>query len=80
MRLSSLIQNLPDHLAPIDEGGLETSDPVIRGIGYDSRRISPGDLFVALPGSVQDGHDYIERAVELGAVAVLVERPARELP
>lgn len=75
MRLSSLLSSLPAELAPADIVRADAAvDPVIRGIGYDSRRVSPGDLFVALTGSVSDGHDYIERAIALGAVALLVER------
>jgi len=75
MRLSSLLTALPPELAPSAIVRADASaDPVIRGIGYDSRRIAPGDLFVALPGAVSDGHDYVGRALALGAVAVLVER------
>lgn len=74
MQLSSLLAALPDEFAPavsIDPDS--THDPVIRGISYDSRKVAPGDLFVALVGSTSDGHDFLERAIELGAVALLVE-------
>jgi UDP-N-acetylmuramoyl-L-alanyl-D-glutamate--2,6-diaminopimelate ligase len=75
MRLSSLLTALPKELAPLAIVRADPSeDPVIRGLCYDSRRVSPGDLFVALPGAVTDGHDYVDRALALGAVAVLVER------
>ena len=47
-------------------------DPTIRGIRYDSRKVSPGDLFVALRGAKSDGHDYIDLALSLGASALLV--------
>ena len=79
MRLSALLRNLPHEFAPLSRKGDPEADPVIRGIVYDSRRTSPGDLFVALPGSSHDGHDYLERALELGAVAALVERPLENL-
>ncbi len=46
----------------------------ITGIVHDSRRISPGDLFVAVPGFRADGHDYIGDAVARGAAAVVCER------
>lgn len=76
MRLSALLSTLPPELAPRQILRNDPSaDPVIRGISYDSRRVSPGDLFVALPGSVSDGHDYVARSLEMGAVALLVERP-----
>ena len=45
----------------------------IRGIAYDSRRVVPGGLFVAVPGAHVDGHDFVARAVAAGAVAVVVE-------
>lgn len=41
------------------------------GIGTDSRRIAPGDLFVALQTPRADGHDYIDAALDAGAHAVL---------
>jgi UDP-N-acetylmuramoyl-tripeptide--D-alanyl-D-alanine ligase len=40
----------------------------------DSRRTTPGSLFVALPGEHADGHDFAERAVDAGAGALLVTR------
>lgn len=39
---------------------------------YDSRKIKKGDIFVALKGAVVDGHKYIDKAVENGAVAVII--------
>jgi UDP-N-acetylmuramoyl-L-alanyl-D-glutamate--2,6-diaminopimelate ligase len=51
------------------------ADPVITGVTHDSRTVGSGDLFVAIPGAVVDGHDFIDRAVAAGAAAVAVERP-----
>jgi UDP-N-acetylmuramoyl-L-alanyl-D-glutamate--2,6-diaminopimelate ligase len=74
MRLSALIKTLPDDLSATDwVRTSEKSDPLIRGICYDSRQVSPGDLFVALAGAVNDGHRYIHRALELGAAALVLE-------
>ncbi|MRH92544.1 UDP-N-acetylmuramoyl-tripeptide--D-alanyl-D-alanine ligase [Nocardia sp. SYP-A9097] len=42
---------------------------------FDSRRITPGDLFLALPGEHADGHDFAAKAIAAGAVAVLAARP-----
>ncbi|MBW2708807.1 MAG: UDP-N-acetylmuramoyl-L-alanyl-D-glutamate--2,6-diaminopimelate ligase, partial [Deltaproteobacteria bacterium] len=42
-------------------------------VNYDSRKIGPGDLFVAIKGHAQDGHDFIGDAVSRGAAAVLSE-------
>ncbi len=47
----------------------------ISGICYDTRELKNGDLFVALPGYKTDGHQYIRQALELGAAAVLCQRP-----
>jgi UDP-N-acetylmuramoyl-tripeptide--D-alanyl-D-alanine ligase len=50
------------------------SDRPVRGAAVDSRRVSPGQLFVALPGERTDGHLYLREAVERGAAALLVTR------
>jgi UDP-N-acetylmuramoyl-L-alanyl-D-glutamate--2,6-diaminopimelate ligase len=47
------------------------------GIADDSRLVVPGALFIAVRGSLRDGHDYIQKAAELGATAALVEDEAR---
>jgi len=74
MRLSSLLSALPEALSAVEWRRQTTSDdPTIRGIRYDSRQVSPGDLFVALRGANSDGHDYLERAIAGGAAALLVE-------
>jgi UDP-N-acetylmuramoyl-L-alanyl-D-glutamate--2,6-diaminopimelate ligase len=71
MRLSALLAALPARLAA--QRLVSTDDPVVRGLTYDSRSVAPGDLFVALRGAHADGHDYLAEALELGAVALLVE-------
>jgi UDP-N-acetylmuramoyl-L-alanyl-D-glutamate--2,6-diaminopimelate ligase len=48
-------------------------DPSIAGIQFDSRKISGGDLFVAMKGTLSNGHDYIEKAIESGATAIVCE-------
>lgn len=45
----------------------------IQGLSLDSRRVNPGDLFIALSGTVDDGQRYIPEAIAKGAVAVLIE-------
>lgn len=47
---------------------------VFTGIATDSRKILPGNLFVALHGENFDGHGFVEQAVEQGAAGVLVDR------
>ncbi len=48
-------------------------DPVITNIEFDSRRVTPGTLFVAVKGTKSDGHDYINSAITSGASAVICE-------
>jgi len=50
-------------------------DPMIAGVTADSRKVAPGFLFAALPGSKVDGGDFVPRAVSAGAAAVLGARP-----
>ena len=47
------------------------------GISDDSRKVSPGDLFIAVRGWNSDGHDFLEAARERGATAAIVEDPSR---
>jgi UDP-N-acetylmuramoyl-L-alanyl-D-glutamate--2,6-diaminopimelate ligase len=54
----------------------DLGQPAITGIQYDSRKINPGDLFVALRGGYADGHAFLDQARRAGAVAALVEDPA----
>ena len=44
----------------------------IECISYDSRKIKNNSLFIAINGFKSDGHDYIDQAIKLGAVAILV--------
>ncbi|KQB86761.1 UDP-N-acetylmuramoyl-tripeptide--D-alanyl-D-alanine ligase [Corynebacterium lowii] len=44
-------------------------------VEFDSRKVTKGGLFVALPGARVDGHDFARTAIEAGAVAVLAARP-----
>ncbi|HLY20587.1 MAG TPA: UDP-N-acetylmuramoyl-L-alanyl-D-glutamate--2,6-diaminopimelate ligase [Bryobacteraceae bacterium] len=50
----------------------------VKGIDYDSRRVQPGFLFFAFPGSRTDGREFARNAVERGAVAVAGESAAPE--
>lgn len=62
-------------------GTLTGTDVPFEGCGIDTRTLPVGALFVALPGTRVDGHDFVERARERGAAAALVSRPvATTLP
>jgi UDP-N-acetylmuramoyl-L-alanyl-D-glutamate--2,6-diaminopimelate ligase len=50
-----------------------TTDSVVNAIQFDSRKIEPNDVFVAIKGTLSNGHDFIEKAISLGATAVVCE-------
>ncbi|MBR3647011.1 MAG: UDP-N-acetylmuramoyl-L-alanyl-D-glutamate--2,6-diaminopimelate ligase [Paludibacteraceae bacterium] len=68
MILKQLLQDIPVREV-IGETGIEIAD-----IAFDSRLVHAGTLFVAQPGTVVDGHDFIEKAIAQGAVAIVCER------
>lgn len=55
------------------------ADITFLGANIDSRKIQPGELFIALQGE-RDGHDYIPMALEKGAAAVLCSRECGDVP
>jgi UDP-N-acetylmuramoyl-L-alanyl-D-glutamate--2,6-diaminopimelate ligase len=66
---------LTDVVAPERVVGLPVGE--VTALAYDSRAVSPGTLFFAVPGVHVDGHDFVTAAVDAGAIGVVVER---ELP
>ncbi len=61
-------------IARVTAGRLVGDDAEFCGAVIDSRRCEPGQLFVALPGSRVDGHDYLQAAADAGAAGALVAR------
>ena len=58
----------------------EDFDQEITGITSDSREVAAGGMFVCIRGFLADGHEYIDKAIEAGAGAVIVEEmPERHL-
>jgi len=70
MNLSALVRDIPG-IRPFAGG----RDVEITSIVLDSRRVTPGALFVAVQGDAADGHAHIADARARGAVAVAIERP-----
>jgi UDP-N-acetylmuramoyl-tripeptide--D-alanyl-D-alanine ligase len=64
------------------DGQLLGADPgaVISDVVVDSRLVTPGALFVALPGTAHDGHDFVADALARGAAAVVVTREGGAQP
>ena len=72
MKLSDLIKTA--NPLSVDYKGSGNRDPEIRSIHYRSQDVKPGGLFVAIAGLAADGHDYIDDAIESGAVAVVSQK------
>lgn len=70
---SSWLTRLPEAKVVAGEPGPVTA------VCYDSRRVVPGALFVAVPGFDTDGHRYLRDALERGATALLVQADRRSL-
>lgn len=68
--------------APGGADGPRHDDVEVRGVQHDSRRVGPGDLFVAWAGAAHDAHEHVAAAGAAGAAAALVERrvPGAGLP
>ncbi|MGL5915662.1 MAG: Mur ligase domain-containing protein, partial [Culicoidibacterales bacterium] len=50
-------------------------NPDIHMVTFDSRQVKPGTLFIAVNGFTVNGHEYVEMAVERGAVAIVAQQP-----
>jgi UDP-N-acetylmuramoyl-L-alanyl-D-glutamate--2,6-diaminopimelate ligase len=66
---AELLEALPDKTV------LGAVPPALRGLAYDSRKVAPGELFVAIPGLKQDGRRFIADALGRGAAAVVFDGP-----
>src|SRR3954451_13144325 len=72
MRLDELAAGFPGARV-VGDASVEVSD-----LAYDSRKVGPGSLFFCVVGEKADGHEFGPRAVEEGAVALVVERELTE--
>lgn len=68
--LQDLFKDYPEPIG----NDLSSAKVYITGIAYDSRQVQPGYVFVALEGMNTDGHQYIQSAIQRGAVAVVGSR------
>ena len=73
MKLSELLKNVK---VVASQGNIDVE---IKGVNIDSRKIENGHLFIAMKGTQVDGHKFISKAIELGAVAILLEDMPEEL-
>jgi UDP-N-acetylmuramoyl-tripeptide--D-alanyl-D-alanine ligase len=56
-------------------GGVASIGFEVTGVTFDSREVGEGDLFVAMPGTVHDGHEFVAAAFEAGAAGAIVAQP-----
>lgn len=76
MKLSSMLESIK----VLEIRG--STDRVVSGVAYDSRKVGPDGLFVAIPGERHDGFEYIEDAIKRGAGVIVLPRgrfPNREV-
>jgi UDP-N-acetylmuramoyl-L-alanyl-D-glutamate--2,6-diaminopimelate ligase len=59
--------------------GKNPSELLVSAIRFDSRRVAPGDVFVAVKGVSSDGHAHIDMAIEKGAAAVVCQTPPMDI-
>ncbi len=72
MKLSTLIATIDvEETSGVDPN----ADPEVTNVCYDSRKVGPGAVFVAITGFATDGHRFIDDAMAKGAVAVVCEKP-----
>ncbi len=73
MKLVNLLKHTGIEISPI------LKNIEVDGLTYDSRNINANFVFVAISGFSSDGHDYVKKALDLGAAAVIVEKPMDEI-
>ena len=75
-----MIQMTLTKAAEILNAAPPSEDIEFHGISIDTRKIEPGNLFIAIPGENYDGHQFISEAKNKGAVAAIVSTPHADLP
>jgi UDP-N-acetylmuramoyl-L-alanyl-D-glutamate--2,6-diaminopimelate ligase len=75
LNLNTLLQIA--QIEVLDNGGI--GDPEILDILYDSRKITNGSLYIAIPGTKNDGDSFIPDAIKKGAVAIISEKSHPEI-
>ncbi len=64
-------KELTDEITAVGAGG--GSDAPVTGIEYDSRRVRPGSVFVAMKGGSTDGNKYVDKAIAAGALGIITD-------
>jgi len=56
----------------------QSGNPDVTSVEYDSRRVKPGCVFVAMHGETSDGNRFVDKAIQSGAVAIVTDSPAEK--
>jgi UDP-N-acetylmuramoyl-L-alanyl-D-glutamate--2,6-diaminopimelate ligase len=68
-------KELAEEVTAVGAGG-DSAQPVA-GVEYDSRRLQPGSVFVAMKGGSTDGNRYVEKAIAAGALGIITDSPQK---
>jgi UDP-N-acetylmuramoyl-L-alanyl-D-glutamate--2,6-diaminopimelate ligase len=66
-------QQLLDGAEILSQSGNPPGNPSVSGVEYDSRRVRPGTVFVAMKGETSDGNRFIDQAIAAGAIAIFTD-------
>src|SRR6267143_300210 len=69
-------QQLLEGAEVLSQSGSSNGNPPVTGVEYDSRRVRPGTVFVAMKGETSDGNRFIDQAIAAGAVAIVTDSAA----
>ena len=69
-------KKLRELIKDLHRGDIKHKDIMITGVNTNSKYISSGDLFIAIKGNNQDGHQYIDEAINNGASAIIINGKA----
>ena len=70
-------QQLIEGAEVLSQSGSSSGNATVTGVEYDSRRVSPGKVFVAMVGESSDGNRFIDQAIAAGTVAVVTDSAAQ---
>ena len=68
------MKTLQELISELSIDNIPSLNPTITALEYDSRKVEAGNCFFAVVGTASDGHNYIDAAIERGAVAVVCQR------
>ena len=74
LSIDTLLERLEGMFSYTLHGNTSIGDSRLQGISLDSREVSKESIFIALVGEKVDGHDYIDDAIEKGAIAVVCQK------